>query len=199
MGSSLFFEVEGESEFEADADDKNDDGGKRVVDGCGVLEFFDGFDDDVNAGGKDDEGDENGGETLNFVAATLELGEFEELFADDDEKARDGVDERVDGVGGDGKRVRQQADDEIERGEEKISGDEEVAGFDDDLGAIWVHGGYFLGRIRREPTRERVLGAEVVAFTVDLVAGRAVLVERRIMRCGDFLPAACFLRSRAAS
>ena len=43
-------------------------------------------------------------------------------------------------VGGDGERARDRADQEIEKPEEEINGDEEIARFDDDFATIFGMG-----------------------------------------------------------
>ena len=87
-------EVSGEGELGEDGADENDDRGGGIL-GCGGFgggEFFDSLDDDVDAGGEDDEGDENCAEAFNFGAFFLRLFVTGEFFADDDDEAGDGVD-----------------------------------------------------------------------------------------------------------
>lgn len=92
VGSALFFEIEGKGEFKADADDENDDGCGGVVNRFGFLEFFDCFDDNVDAGGDDDEGYDDRCDAFDFVAFLAEFLALSEFFADDNDETRDGVD-----------------------------------------------------------------------------------------------------------
>lgn len=100
----------GEEIFEGDGGEKYNDGGGGIVRRLRGEDFFDGLDDDMNAGDDNDEGDENGGGAFDFGAVLSEVVVAGEFFANYDKKARDGIDETMNGVGGDGDGTRDDAD-----------------------------------------------------------------------------------------
>lgn len=135
MLGAVGFQIGSQEVFEGDGGNEDDDGGSVVIGGFGVEDFIDGFGDDVDAGDNDDDGNEDGGEALDATTVGRELVVAGEFLADDDKEARDGVDETMDGIGGDGQGTGEESDDDVKYAEEKIGGDEEIAGFGDDLAA----------------------------------------------------------------
>lgn len=126
-------QIAAKQKFGDDAANQYDNNWRGVFDLFGGDDLFDRFDNDMNANSNNNDGDKNCADMFDFFVRFVEFFAGAEFFACDNDNAGKSVDQPVDGVGHDGKRVRNYADDDFEYCEQQIDADGNKSGFDNRL------------------------------------------------------------------
>lgn len=109
------FEIASEEVFHGDGGDEDYDGRSGIIGRARLEDFLNRFNDDIDAGYNNDDGDEDGGEAFDSCAVDGEFVMVREPLADDDKKACYRIDETVDSVRCDGDRAGGEANDDVEK------------------------------------------------------------------------------------